>query len=271
MPAIERPDGARIHYEVRGGGEPAILLASYWSWIPEVYAEIEDDLAADHRVANYHLRGTGESTREGPFDVETDIGDLEAVAEQVGGPLLLLATADASNRSVKLAARRPDLVDGVVCFGAGPFALSQFEGEEGMVTSQTVLDAFVEMVEANFRSAMRTFMEATNPQMSEEELRERVTAQAAFNSEQAPAGRLRGWLADDPRAAAQATGERLWIFAAADVAGPWLPPPDEVARITAETLPKANVVALEPGPISNPGGVAEAIRRIAAGRDPRQK
>ena len=29
MPELSRPDGARIHYEVRGEGEPSILLASY--------------------------------------------------------------------------------------------------------------------------------------------------------------------------------------------------------------------------------------------------
>ena len=48
---------------------------------------------------------------------------------------------------------------------------------------------------------------------------------------QAALGRLRVWLADDPREPAQALGGRLWVFAAADVAGPWLPPADEVALV----------------------------------------
>ena len=264
MPDRSRPDGAQIHYEVRGEGEPSILLASYWSWVPDTYDDVLDELAAEHRVATYHLRGNGDSSREGPFDMGTDADDLEAVLEEVGGPAIVIATADSSNRAVDVAARRPDLVAAVICFGAAPFALRQFAGTEGMVASQTVVGAFVEMLESNYRGAMRTFMEATNPQMSSAELRDRIAFQAEFCGAQAAVERLRAWLDDDPSEAARALGERLWIFAAADVAGPWLPPGPEVARITHETLPKARVIDLEPGPVSNPSGTAEEIRRIAS-------
>ena len=122
MAELERPDGTRIHYEIQGEQGPSIVLATYWSWNPGVYAEMLADLAADHRVATYHLRGSGESSRNGPYDMETDVGDLEAVVEAVGGPALLLAVADSSNRSAKLAARRPDLVGAVINFGTAPFA-----------------------------------------------------------------------------------------------------------------------------------------------------
>jgi pimeloyl-ACP methyl ester carboxylesterase len=264
MATLERPDGARIHYEVRGEGEPAVILASYWSWIPETYADVLEDLAGDHRVATYHLRGNGESSLEGPFDSRTDAADLEALIERIGGPAIVIATADSSNRAVDIATRRPDLIAAVVCFGAAPFALRQFEGSEGMVASETVVEAFVEMLESNYRSAMRTFMESTNPQMSRAELRDRVAFQAEFCGAQAAVDRLRTWLDDDPSEAARALGARLWIFAARDVAGAWLPPGAEVARITRETLPEARVVELEPGPVSNPRGTAEAIRRIAS-------
>ncbi len=264
MAELQRPDGGRIHYEVRGDGAPAVLLASYWSWVPDIYAELLDHLASDHRVATYHLRGTGGSSKDGPFDMQTDIDDLEAVCERIGGPSLVLATADSSNRSARVAVRRPDLIAGVVCFGAGPFARSQFEGLEGMVTSETVVAAFVEMVESNYRGAMRTFMEATNPQMSTDELRDRVAAQADFCGAEAILERLEAWLDDDPRSEARALAGRLWIFAASDVAGPWLPPAPDVSRLTRETLPEARVVEIEPGPVSNPRGTADEIRRIAA-------
>jgi pimeloyl-ACP methyl ester carboxylesterase len=264
MPELQRPDGGRIHYEIRGEGEPTILLASYWSWVPDTYEELLDDLAADHRVATYHLRGNGDSSRKGPFDMETDAADLEALIEEVSGPAIVIATADSSNRAVDVAERRADLIAGVVCFGAAPFALRQFEGLEGMASSQTVVNAFVEMLETNYRGAMRTFMESTNPQMSRGELRDRVAFQAEFCGAQAATDRLRSWLDDDPSEAARALGERLWVFAAGDVAGAWLPPGPEVARITRATLPDANVIDLEPGPVSNPSGTAEAIRRIAS-------
>lgn len=264
MPELTRPDGARIHYEVRGEGEPTVLLASYWSWVPGTYADLFDDLAADHRVVTYHLRGNGESSEDGPFDMETDAGDLEAVCEEIGDRAVIVATLDSSNRAARVAARRRDLVAAVACFGAAPFARSQFEGEEGMFASETVVNAFAEMFESNYRGAIRTFIEATNPQYGEEELRQRVGAQADFCTPGPALERLRVWMDDDPLTDAQALGGRLWIFAGRDVAGPWMPPADEVARMTEEAFPDANVVAIEPGPVSNPRGTAEAIRRIEA-------
>ena len=262
MPELSLPDGAHIHFEVRGDEGPALVLATYWSWIPGVYDELLEDLAADHRVVVYHLRGTGQSSREGPYDMETDRSDLEAVVDQVGGPTVLLATADSSNRSVELAARRPDLVSAVICLGAAPFARAQFEGDEGMVTSDTVVSAFIEMLRRSFRGGMRTFMEATNPQMDEEQLRERVATQAEFCTPAAAIDRLTEWIDDDPREASRAVGDRLWVFGASSVAGPWMPPAEQVKKMTAETLPEARVEWIEPGPISAPRVTAEAVRRV---------
>jgi pimeloyl-ACP methyl ester carboxylesterase len=266
MPELQRPDGTRIHYEVSGGDGSTVVLASYWSWSPGIYDEILSDLAADHRSVTYHLRGSGDSSRQGPFDMETEAGDLEAVLEAVGGTAALIATADGSNRAVMVAARRPDLVGAVVCFGAAPFARASFEGEEGMVASQTVIDAFVDTLETNFRGTMRNFMAATNPQMGDDELRERVTEQERFCPSQTSVARLRAWLEHDPRADSRALGERLWVLTAASVAGPWLPPADVVERITRETLPQAHLIEIEPGPVSAPHETADAIRRIAGSK-----
>jgi pimeloyl-ACP methyl ester carboxylesterase len=266
MPELTRPDGARIHYEVQGEGEPTVLLASYWSWVPGIYADVLSDLESDHRVVTYHLRGTGDSSRQGPYDMESDTGDLEAVAETAGGPALLVATADGANRAARLGARRPDLVSAVVTFGTAPFARAAFEGEEGLATSDTVIDAFLEMLESNYRGGMRTFLEATNPQASEDEMRERLAALVEFNPSEAALTRLRAWLDDDPREEARALGNRLWVFSASDVAGPWLPPAEQLTRLRGQLMPEANVVALEPGPVSDPEGAAVAIRRIAAAR-----
>jgi pimeloyl-ACP methyl ester carboxylesterase len=264
MAELTRPDGARIHYEVQGESGPTIVLASYWSWSPGIYGEILGDLAADHRALTYHLRGSGDSSRQGPFDMETDVGDLEAVAEAAGGAAVLVTTADGSNRAARLASRRPDLGASVVCFGAAPFARDTFADEEGMVSSNTVVDAFVETLETNFRGTMRNFMAATNPQMSEAQLRQRVTEQEQFCGRDPSVARLRAWLGDDPRQESKALGGRLWVFLAASVAGPWLPPGDVVERLTRETLPEANLISVEPGPISAPAETAAAIRRVAA-------
>lgn len=266
MPELERPDGTRIHYEVQGDEGPTIVLASYWSWSPVVWTELLAELATDHRVTTYHLRGTGDSSRNGPYDMETDTDDLEAVVEAVGPPALAIATADGSNRAVRLAARRPDLVTAAVSFGTAPFARSAFEGEEGMMTSNTVIDAFGEMMESNYRGALRTMVEATNPQATEDELRERVNAQADFCPGEAAVGRLREWVEDDPREEARGAGDRLWIFAAPRIAGGWLPPAEVLERVTAETVPEAKVVRFDAdtGPTSQPRELADHVRNVSA-------
>jgi pimeloyl-ACP methyl ester carboxylesterase len=264
MPELSRPDGTRIHFETHGDDGPSVVLATYWSWIPGIYEELLSDLAADHRVVTYHLRGSGDSSRKGPYDMETDIGDLEAVVEAAGDSAVVLSTLDSANRASKLAARRPELVAAVISFGTAPFARAAFEGREGMVASNTVVDAFFEMLENNYRGGLRTLMEATNPQASEDELRERVQTQNEFAPAEAAIPRFRAWIEDDPREEARAVGDRLWIFAAPGVAGPWLPPTEELERLTAEILPQANVVQIEPGPITAPHETAEAVRRVSA-------
>ena len=265
MAELERPDGTRIHYEIQGEEGPALVLASYWSWHPGIYADLFADLASDHRVSTFHLRGTGKSSRNGPYDQGTDIGDLEAVVEAVGGPAILLAVADGSNRATKLAARRPDLVAAVINFGTAPFARSTFEGEEGMAASNTVIQAFGEMLESNYRGGMRNLIEATNPQLSEEELRERIDVQTEFVPAEAALGRWMDWIDDDPRAEARAVGDRLWIFAAPGIAGPWLPPTEVLQRLMRENMPEARVVQIESesGPISRPDEAAEMVRQVS--------
>lgn len=264
MPELSRPDGAQIHFEVRGEDGPAVVLASYWSWSPGVYDEFLDDLATDHRVVTYHLRGTGDSSSQGPYGMDVDTADLEAVVETAAGSAVLIATADSSNRAVRLGARRPELVAAVISLGTPPFARAQFKDKEAMLASDTVVNAFVDVFEHNYRGGMRNLMEATNPQMSDDELRERVARQVEFCPQDPTVERMKAWVEDDPRAESQALGERLWIFAARGVAGPWMPPFEEMMRLTRETMPRANLVTIDPGPISGPHETADGVRRVSA-------
>ena len=219
MARLERPDGVELHWEERGEG-PLVVLAPYWSGHPGVYEGLLSDLARDHRVVTWDARGTGESTRAGPYDMETDCSDLEAILEAAGGEAVVISTADGANRGVRVAASRPDLVAAVVALGTAPFARMHFEGSEGMIASDTVVDAFIKMLERDYRGALRTLLAATNAQMSEAELRERVGFQVSYCPQEPAAARVRAWAEDDPTAAARETGDRLWILAAPDVAGP---------------------------------------------------
>jgi pimeloyl-ACP methyl ester carboxylesterase len=263
MPRLERPDGVELHWEDRGQG-PLLVLAPYTFGHPGVYEALLADLAGDHRVVTWDARGTGKSTPAGPYDMETDCSDLEAILEAGGGAAAVLSLADGANRAVHVAASRPDLVAAVIALGTGPLARVHLEGSEGMIASDTVVGAFIEMLEHDYRGALRALLSATNSQMSEDELRERVGFQISYCPQEPAAARLRAWAADDPTAAGQETGERLWILSASDVAGPWLPPEHERQRLIQTLTPKAHIEQGEEGggPISRPDLSAATIRRI---------
>jgi pimeloyl-ACP methyl ester carboxylesterase len=262
MPLLERPDGAKIHYELRGEG-PLVALASYWSWSPGVFSELFADLERDHRVLMYDLRGTGESTRRGPYEMETDIGDLEALLEEVGGAVTVIAVADSANRAAKLAARREDLVKALACLGTAPFPRKVFQGREGMIASDTVVDAFIEMLSRDYRGALRALLTATNAQMSEPELQARVATQFEYFPQEAAVARVREWADDDPMEETRRIGARLSIITSPEgVAGPWLPDVEELRRLTEELAPEARRIEFAEGAVSQPAAAAEIIRGI---------
>ena len=261
MPGLRRPDGVDLHWEERGDGLP-VVLAPYWSGHPGVYEALLSELASDHHVITWDARGTGESTRAGPYDMETDCADLEAIVDSAGGGALVIAIADGTNRAVRVAARRPDLVAAVATLGTAPFARKHFEGREGMIGSDAVVDAFLEMLERDYRGALRSLLAATNVQMPEAELRERVGFQISYCPQEAALARVRTWADDDPTADARGTGGRLWILSASDVAGPWLPPEHERRRLVETLTPEAHVLENDIGPISRPANTAALIRGI---------
>ncbi len=265
MPFVQRPDGVELHFEVEGDG-PTLVLAPYWSGYPAVFADFLGNLARDHRVVTWDARGTGESTQAGPYDMATDCDDLEAILGHVGGAAITLGVANGCNAVAHVAARRPDLVHAAFAFGAGPFARADFTASDAMIGSDSVVTAFLEMLQRDYRGALRTVLSATNPQMSEDELRERIDAQMAYCPQEAAMARVREWAEDDPTESAAALGDRLWIFSATGVAGPWLPSLEERRRIIERTMPQAHIEAVDDdiGPISRPDMIADTVRRAIA-------
>jgi pimeloyl-ACP methyl ester carboxylesterase len=267
VPRLERPGGIELNVEQRGEG-PILMLAPYWSGHPGVFGELLADLARDHTIVTFDARGTGGSTRSGPYDMATDCGDFEAVLDEVGGAAGVIAVANGCNTLVHVAARRPDLIGRALAFGAGPFARAQFTGTEGMLGSDSVVDAFHEMLQRDYRGALRTSLAAANPQMSEQELRDRVDLQISYCPQEAAVARVQAWDEDDPTAAAAALGDRLWIFSEPRAAGAWLPPLEERRRIIERTMPEAHIVTVaeDVGPMSRPGVIADALRGATAAR-----
>ena len=264
MPTLDRPDGIELHWEERGDGPP-VVLAAYWSMHPSSFEPLIGELENDYRVIAYHDRGTGSSTRTGPYDLETSASDLEAVIEGVAGPdTIVVATADGSNRAVRVAARRPDLVRAVVTIGGAPVGRSAIGDFDAMVGSETVVDAFIAQTATNYRSALRGMLAATNQQLDEDGLRARVAMQIEHSPADGAVERLRAWAADDATSPARDAGDRLWFLWAAGLGGGWFPDGEDYERMMRRELPDAHLVPVDDGFISRPDQVAAVVREITA-------
>jgi pimeloyl-ACP methyl ester carboxylesterase len=258
MPQLRRPDGVEIHWEERGEG-PAVVVTHGWMGRPAGFHGLIDDLARDHRVITFDPRGTGLSARSGPYDIETDTADLEALLEEVGGSALWLV-GDAASRGIRLLATRPDLVPVAVCYGA-PLSRSALADSEAMVASDEVVAAFQEMLGRDYRGALRSVIGSGNAQMTEDEVRARVASQVEYYPQEAAVARTIAWATDEPLEHARAAGDRLWIVITEAADSPWFPSGREMLRLVSRLLPEARVAELEDGALSRPDLSAEVVRR----------
>jgi pimeloyl-ACP methyl ester carboxylesterase len=263
MPRLQRPDGTEIHWESSGEG-PLVVLVSYWSMLPSVFSPLIEEIVAEHRVVLYDDRGAGRSTRTGPYDLDTAATDLRAVIEAAGAPALLVATADGANRAVRVAAEAAELVTAIVGIGGVPLGREGFRGSDSLVTSDTVIQAMLRQLETDYRGALRGLIAAGNAQMSEQELRDRVNAQAEYLSHEAAVGRMIAWTTDDPLEYSRAAGDRLWLLISERLGGDWFPSAAEAKPRLREHLPQVHIVDIDDGMISRPDQAAEVIRRITA-------
>ena len=263
MPALTRDDGVDIHWEARGEG-PAVVLAPHWNGVPEVFAPLLAELEGDHRVVTYDARGTGRSTRTGPHDVETAASDLEAVVEGAGMPAVLVATADATVPAATLGARATESVAAVVCVGIGPVPREALTDTHSMAASDSVIDAFMEMLANDYRGAMRTLLTAGNPQLSEEDVRDRVRRQVAYCPQDVAVARFTAWAFGDPGSVGAELGDRLWMLHSESVAGQWFPTATEMVPRLREHLPGARFEEVADGIVSRPDQTAAVVRRITA-------
>lgn len=262
MPLLSRPDDIEIHWEERGEG-PLVVLATQFFGTPAIFEALIADLATDHRVVTYDLRGTGESTREGPYDVATDSADLAALIESIGGPAVVVGWGDGCNRAVWVAAERPDIVSAIVTPGGNPVGREASQGTDALVDSPSVIEALLGMIETDYRGALRTIVGGANPQLSEEEARLRVDGIVEYCAQDVGAARLRAWIDDDAREAARVLGDRLWILSNTNEDNPWFTPAG--LDRTRELLPEVQIAEVEGGAISRPDLTAGIVRRITAG------
>jgi pimeloyl-ACP methyl ester carboxylesterase len=165
---------------------------------------------------------------------------------------------------VRVAANRPDLVDAVVAVGGPPISREALVDSEAMASSDAVVSALLEMAGTDYRSALRSIVGATNPQLSEEELRERVRQQAEYSPAEAAVPRLRAWAEADSAEQARALGKRLWIVHAERLSGGWFPQGPTLVKLARRIVPEARLEQVDDGIVSRPEQTAGIVRRVAS-------
>jgi pimeloyl-ACP methyl ester carboxylesterase len=259
VPKHRLPDGVELHWEERGEG-PLVVVCPPCISVPGAYDGVVGELVSDHRVVTYDTRGTGESTRTGPYDIDTDAADLIGLLEQVGGDAVLIGFGDGMHRSVVAGGRRPDLIRAAVSPGVtalGPQREYDSSGG-GLASSPAVIGALIQLLETDYRSGLRTVVEGGNPQFSDDEVQERIDAVLAYSPHEATLSRMRSWVRKDSREGARAMGDRLWILTFPGNA--WFP--EDLVPGIQRDLPEARVEAIENGAVSRPDLTAEVVRRI---------
>ena len=258
MPELERPDGARIHYEVRGEG-PLVVLSLGFAATAATYEGLVADLARDHRVVTWEPRGCGSSSADGPFDITTDADDLVALIQELGPPAIGFAVGHGVDVTIRAVANAGDAFSALVTPGIVTALREHLTGTEGFAASETVTEMLVEQLRRDPRGAVRATVGSLNPQLDDEGLRARVDETLAYTSPETTLERLESWLArESPLEQLRALGDRLaviWQEGDAWQSG-------SIPRVR-ELLPDARVIEVEDGPLSRPDLAANVVREMA--------
>jgi pimeloyl-ACP methyl ester carboxylesterase len=259
MPTVTRPDDVEIRWEVNGEGPLALVTTQVFA-NPEAVPGLLEELITDHRVLTYDPRGTGSSTPSGPYDLVTDAGDLGALIEAAGEPAAIIGLGNVGESAVLLAADRPDLVSGVVIPFGNPAGLRASAESSALSGSTSVIEVLKEQLAMDYRAALRSVITTGNPQMTEDEIRNRVQQQVDYCPQEVALARLTAWWESNAFEQARALGNRLTILQ--HDANPWFP--GDLLEPMRELLPQARIEAVEDGHLSRPDLTAAEVRRITA-------
>ena len=151
---VPSADGTPISYEVRGSGEPTLILVHGWSCDARYWREQLAHFAVRHRVVTVDMAGHGHSGAGRQEYTTRSFGeDVRAVADAVGGDQLILVGHSMGGLVIAEAAR---LLPGRVL---GLIGVDSLHNLDFPVTEEHA-DQMIAPLEADFPAACRQFAAA---------------------------------------------------------------------------------------------------------------
>jgi pimeloyl-ACP methyl ester carboxylesterase/predicted glycosyltransferase len=162
---VER-DGVKVHYEVFGDGDPAVVLLPTWSIIHSRHWKLQvPDLARRHRVVTFDGRGNGRSDRPAGAEAYRPAeftADALAVMDATGTDrAVLVALSLGATWALELGALHPERVAGIAFIGpALPLAaLSQERRAHSFTERLDTTDGWAKFNQHHWREQYRDFLE----------------------------------------------------------------------------------------------------------------
>jgi pimeloyl-ACP methyl ester carboxylesterase len=181
MPATEA-NGVRLYYEIRGGGEPLVLVHGSWADATR-WRFVVTGLAESFRVLAYDRRGHSRSERpDAPGSVDEDGDDLAALLEKLDlAPAHVITNSYGGNIALRLATRRPEIFRSLCCHEPPLWSLLQDDPEAQAILQHGArsLDAVGRRIaDGDHEGAARQFVEevAFGPGAWENELQPEMRA-----------------------------------------------------------------------------------------------
>jgi 3-oxoadipate enol-lactonase len=127
-------NGIRTYYVENGSGDPLVLVHGLGGTGTDIWKKQIAELARDHRVIAYDVRGTGRTdVTPGPYTIELLADDLDALVQGLGlERVAIVGHSMGGGIALQYAATRPERVRAVV--GAGAVAELPEQGKQGMET-----------------------------------------------------------------------------------------------------------------------------------------
>jgi pimeloyl-ACP methyl ester carboxylesterase len=112
--------GARLHYLDWGGTGPNLILIHGLGDNPHAFDDLVPSLGGRFRILAYARRGHGRSSKDGPFDTATLVGDLTALMDSLEITTAHLAGWSMGGTEITgMAGQHPERVGKIVYLDAG--------------------------------------------------------------------------------------------------------------------------------------------------------